>query len=47
MTRILDQLSDRHEIGVADRAAARAAALLHDVGTALLTCNGKSSGRSP
>src|SRR3981189_1194197 len=32
MTRILDQLSDRHEIGLADRAAARAAALLHDVG---------------
>ncbi len=32
MTRILDHLSDRHEIGLADRAAARAAALLHDVG---------------
>src|ERR1700704_135391 len=32
MTRILDRLSDRHEIEVADRAAARAAALLHDVG---------------
>src|SRR5258706_1374336 len=32
MTRILDQLSDRFEIGLADRAAARAAALLHDVG---------------
>src|SRR5437660_3997299 len=32
MTRILDQLSDRHDIGLADRAAARAAALLHDVG---------------
>ena len=32
MTRILDQLSDRYEIGLADRAAARAAALLHDVG---------------
>src|SRR2546430_13876434 len=30
MTRILDQLSDR--IAPADRAAARAAALLHDVG---------------
>lgn len=32
MTRILDQLSDRSEIELADRAAARAAALLHDVG---------------
>src|SRR6266403_6390215 len=32
MTRILDHLSDRHEISLADRAAARAAALLHDVG---------------
>ena len=32
MTRILDQLGDRYEIGLADRAAARAAALLHDVG---------------
>jgi uncharacterized protein len=32
MTRILDQLSDRYEIGLADYAAARAAALLHDVG---------------
>ena len=32
MTRILDQLSDRYEIRVEDRAAARAAALLHDVG---------------
>src|ERR1700682_1315027 len=32
MTRILDHLGDRHEIGLADRAAARAAALLHDVG---------------
>src|SRR5213079_266831 len=30
MTRILDQLSDR--IAPADRAAARAAALLHDIG---------------
>src|SRR6266568_4009612 len=32
MTRILDQLTGRYEIGLADRAAARAAALLHDVG---------------
>ena len=32
MTRILDQLSDRYELGLADCAAARAAALLHDVG---------------
>jgi uncharacterized protein len=32
MTRILDQLRDRYEIPLADRAAARAAALLHDVG---------------
>ena len=32
MTRILDQLGDRYEIGLGDRAAARAAALLHDVG---------------
>ncbi len=32
MTRILDQLSDRYEIEAADCAAARAAALLHDVG---------------
>src|ERR1700694_3177626 len=32
MTRILDQLSDRYEIAAADCAAARAAALLHDVG---------------
>src|ERR1043166_5062481 len=32
MTRILDQLSDRTDIAPMDRAAARAAALLHDVG---------------
>src|ERR1700674_3115034 len=32
MTRILDQLSDRYQISPEDRAAARAAALLHDVG---------------
>ena len=32
MTRILDQLSDRYQISAEDRAAARAAALLHDVG---------------
>lgn len=32
MTRILDRLSDRVEISTEDRAAARAAALLHDVG---------------
>ena len=32
MTRILDQLSDRYEIADQDHAAARAAALLHDVG---------------
>lgn len=32
MTRILDQLSDRTDIAMMDRAAARAAALLHDVG---------------
>ena len=32
MTRILDQLSDRHQIAEQDYAAARAAALLHDVG---------------
>lgn len=32
MTRILDQLSDETEIKLEDRAAARAAALLHDVG---------------
>ena len=32
MTRILDRLSDETEITPADRAAARAAALLHDVG---------------
>ena len=32
MTRILDQLSDRHQIAEQDHAAARAAALLHDVG---------------
>ena len=32
MTRILDQLSDRYELAAADCAAARAAALLHDVG---------------
>ena len=34
MTRVLDQLSDRTKIDPADRAAARAAALLHDVGHA-------------
>jgi uncharacterized protein len=34
MTRILDRLSDSHEIDVEDRLAARAAALLHDVGHA-------------
>src|SRR5213080_1313233 len=32
MTRILDQLTDRHNIDAADRVAARGAALLHDVG---------------
>lgn len=32
MTRILDQLSDRYQIKDQDRAAGRAAALLHDVG---------------
>jgi HD superfamily phosphohydrolase len=32
MTRILDRLSERSQIDLADRAAARAAALLHDVG---------------
>ena len=32
MTRILDQLSDRYQISSQDHAAARAAALLHDVG---------------
>ncbi len=32
MTRILDQLSDCYQISAEDRAAARAAALLHDVG---------------
>src|SRR5256884_9555278 len=32
MTRILDQLTDRHNIDAADHVAARSAALLHDVG---------------
>ncbi len=32
MTRVLDRLSERHTIDPADRMAARAAALLHDVG---------------
>lgn len=32
MTRVLDQLGERYEIAPADRVAARAAALLHDVG---------------
>ena len=32
MTRVLDRLSEKHNIGNEDRAAARAAALLHDVG---------------
>src|SRR5713101_5478860 len=32
MTRILDQLSDRYQIAEEDHAAARAAALLHDIG---------------
>src|SRR5436305_5756312 len=32
MTRILDQLTGRHDIDAADRVAARGAALLHDVG---------------
>jgi HD superfamily phosphohydrolase len=32
MTRVLDRLSERHAIAPEDRAAARAAALLHDVG---------------
>ena len=32
MTRILDQLTGRHNIDAADRVAARGAALLHDVG---------------
>ena len=32
MTRVLDQLGEQHHIAEADRTAARAAALLHDVG---------------
>ena len=32
MTRVLDRLGEQHNIAKADRAAARAAALLHDVG---------------
>jgi hypothetical protein len=32
MTRVLDRLGERHEISKADRVAARAAALLHDIG---------------
>src|SRR6266700_3398736 len=32
MTRVLDRLGERHSIAEGDRAAARAAALLHDVG---------------
>src|ERR1044071_4078748 len=32
MTRVLDRLSERYSIADADRVAARAAALLHDVG---------------
>ena len=32
MTRVLDRLSEKHQIDSEDRAAARAAALLHDVG---------------
>jgi HD superfamily phosphohydrolase len=32
MTRVLDRLSEKHEIAEQDRAASRAAALLHDVG---------------
>src|SRR4030095_8418344 len=32
MTRVLDRLSERHTINADDRVAARAAALLHDVG---------------
>lgn len=32
MTRVLDRLAERHEISEPDRTAARAAALLHDVG---------------
>ncbi|HSS22603.1 MAG TPA: HD domain-containing protein [Pyrinomonadaceae bacterium] len=32
MTRVLDRLAERHQIKEADRTAARAAALLHDVG---------------
>src|ERR1044072_672464 len=32
MTRVLDRLSEKHSIAAADRVAARAAALLHDVG---------------
>ena len=32
MTRVLDRLSEKHNIQDGDRAAARAAALLHDVG---------------
>ncbi len=32
MTRVLDRLSDRYHIAEEDRAAARAAALLHDIG---------------
>jgi HD superfamily phosphohydrolase len=32
MTRVLDRLGEKHEIGADDRTATRAAALLHDVG---------------
>src|SRR5215471_11897651 len=32
MTRVLDRMSERHSINSEDRTAARAAALLHDIG---------------
>ncbi len=32
MTRVLDRLGEKYDIDMNDRAAARAAALLHDVG---------------
>jgi HD superfamily phosphohydrolase len=44
MTRVLDRLSERYSIKSEDRIAARAAALLHDVGPWILfTCYGEGS----
>ena len=45
MSRVLDRLSEKHAINEQDHTAARAAALLHDVGPWIVfSCHGKGAG---